>query len=59
MKLLISSSSIENCETQLNKYYYSSTYKIIGSEVFFKNPPVQNENLTFKTKGKKFQIYQN
>lgn len=57
MKLLISASSIEKAEKMLNEYFYSSTYKIVDDKVMFKNPLIENTNLTFKMKGKKYQIY--
>lgn len=59
MRLLITASSLEKLEEQLNKYFYSTTYKVIDDKVFFKNPPEENKNITYKTKGKKFQIFQN
>lgn len=59
MKLLITSSSLENCENSLNKHFYSTTYKIVDNKVMFKNPLQENTNLTFKMKGKKFQILTN
>jgi len=59
MKLLITASSLENCENLLNKHFYSTTYKIIDNKVMFKNPLQENTNLTFKMKGKKFQILTN
>jgi hypothetical protein len=59
MKLLISSSSIDKVEKMLNEYFYSTTYKIIDGKVMFKNPQIENTNLTFKTHGKKYQIYSN
>lgn len=57
MKLLISASSIEKCEELLNKHFYSTTYKIIDNKAMFKNPLQENQNLTFKVKGNKFQIF--
>jgi hypothetical protein len=59
MKLLITGSTIENLEKMLNEYFYSSSYKIENNIVVFKNPPIENKNLTYKTKGKKHQIYEN
>ena len=59
MKLLISASTIEKAEKMLNEYFYSTTYKIIDNKVMFKNPLIENTNLTFKMKGKKYQIYTN
>lgn len=55
-KLLITSDSIEELEQILNKYFYSSTYKIVNEKVMFKNPLEENKNLIFQKKGKKFQI---
>ena len=57
MELLISASSIQKSETMLNNHFYSTTYQIIDNKVFFKNPLQQNENLSFKLKGSKYQIY--
>jgi hypothetical protein len=59
MKLLISASTIEKAEKMLNEYFYSTTYKIVDNKVMFKNPLTENTNLTFKMKGKKYQIYTN
>jgi hypothetical protein len=59
MKLLISASTIERAEKMLNEYFYSTTYKIVDNKVMFKNPLIENTNLTFKMKGKKYQIYTN
>lgn len=59
MKLLITASSIEKMENLLNKHFYSTTYKIVENKVMFKNPLQENKNLTFKTKGKKFQVLTN
>ena len=59
MKLLITGSTIENVEKMLNEYFYSTTYKIVDNKVMFKNPLIENTNLTFKMKGKKYQIYTN
>ena len=59
MKLLISCSTIENVEKMLNEYFYSTTYKIVDNEIYFKQPLQKNLNLTYKCKGKKHQIYTN
>ena len=64
MKLLISASSIENVEKILNEYFYSTSYKIENDKIMFggeniKYPRKENTNLTFKMKGKKYQIYTN
>ena len=59
MELLISGSTIEKIEKMLNDYFYSTTYKIQNNKVMFKNPLTENTNLTFKMKGKKYQIYTN
>jgi len=64
MKLLLSASSLENCEKLLNEYFYSTTYKIVDNKVMcggenIKYPYRENTNLTFKMKGKKFQILTN
>ena len=59
MQLLISGSTIEKIEKMLNDYFYSTTYKIQNNKVMFKNPLTENTNLTFKMKGKKYQIYTN
>jgi hypothetical protein len=57
MKLLISASSIHKAEIMLNNHFYSTTYQIIDNKVFFKSPLQQNENLSFKLKGSKYQVY--
>ena len=59
MKLLISASTIEKAEKMLNEYFYSTTYKIVDNKVMFKNPLIENTNLTLKMKGEKYQIYNN
>lgn len=59
MKLLISASTIEKAEQMLNKHFYSTTYKIVDNKVMFKSPLQPNENLTFKMKGNKHQIFTN
>jgi len=59
MKLLITASSIEKLEKMLNDYFFSTTYKIVENKVMFNNPIRENTSLTFKTKGKKQQIYIN
>ena len=43
----------------LNEYFYSTTYKIVDNKVMFKNPLIENTNLTLKMKGEKYQIYNN
>ena len=58
MKLLITASSIEKLEELLNKHHYSTTYKIVDNKVMFKEPLVKNNNLTFKIKKNKFQVWQ-
>lgn len=56
-RLLITASSIERCEAMLKSYFYSTTYKIVDNKVMFKEPQQENTNLSFKMKGKKFQIF--
>jgi hypothetical protein len=59
MKLLISASTIEKAEKMLNECFYSTTYKIVDNKIMFKNPLIENKNLTLKMKSKKYQIYTN
>lgn len=53
----MTASSIENLEQLLNKYFYSSTYKIIDGKVMYHSPLRENTFLKYSTKGQKHQIH--
>lgn len=59
MKLLISATTVEKAEKMLNEYFYSSTYKILDNKIMFKDPAIENKNLTYKLKNNKHHIYAN
>lgn len=56
MKLLLSSNSLEGITDSLNKYFYSTTYRILNGSVTWKNGEVKNDLILKVTKGR-FKIY--